>query len=140
MTYDTFVLPIYICQLTFCAICPLVVTLMGCKYRGSNFVNSKFKVAYYNLLITLVVWSSVKIYRGVHGIIEDDLIFDMLAETDDLQLILQGVLYFLSTMVPILLLVSPMVFPSFFLSYKEQGGYKHFLQKTDSTPESSYGN
>lgn len=137
ISYDDYVFSIYIAQIAYSAFCPIALFFTMLKYRKTTFVNSKFKAAFSSLLITMFIWSGVKIYRGIHGLYQRDLIFDMLAETEVRNLVGEGILFFISYLLPYILLIS--IHSTFFLSYKENGGFRELKTKLAASSAENSG-
>lgn len=128
IAYDTFRFIIYIAVIAYSSVFPLIVVVCSIRYRKLEFVNSRFKLAYWLLKLNLTIWMIWRLYRGIHGMFEYNLIFDMLSENNDWKMAYKGVLFFVSTLFPYWLLVSKLVYPSFFLNYDDSSYSKTLIQ------------
>ncbi len=53
--------------------------------------------------------------RGVHGLLNPDIVHDLVEEQETSTLIGRALIYFFTTIAPYIFLASPLIFPSFFL-------------------------
>jgi hypothetical protein len=134
---DDYMLYIYIANVSISGAVPLILMYYIMIYTKHSFVNNSFRISFVFLTIVSFVWSVLRVYRGVHGIINNDVLNELFAMRSTSDLIFYGLLYFFSNMLPYLFLISPMVLPSFFLSYKEEGGYKNLIHSADIISEGS---
>mmetsp|Transcript_964 Transcript_964/g.926 ORF Transcript_964/g.926 Transcript_964/m.926 type:complete len:109 (+) Transcript_964:570-896(+) len=102
----------------------MVLFLYLWKYKNSDFIDDVYRRKFYLLFGTVMGWSAIRIYRSIHGLAQNDVIFDMLGDTTNGEVIGDGFLYFISNLLPYLFLISPLVYPSFFLTLRNNKTYK----------------
>lgn len=56
ISYETFRFIIYIAVIAYSAVFPLIVGVCSIRYRKLEFVNSRFKLAYWLLKLNLTIW------------------------------------------------------------------------------------
>ena len=117
---------------------PLFLTFAILRYMGKKFVNSKFKVNFTLVMFTCIIWTACRLYRGIHGIIDPNFLFNFIAEQDTSDLVWRGLIYFASTLLPYLFLVTPMFFPSFVLYNRKNGAYSHMLHNSSRDTNQDY--
>ncbi|CAI2376166.1 unnamed protein product [Moneuplotes crassus] len=97
-------------------------------YSGENMVNSKFKLAFALLIVCNAIWTVCRLYRGIHGIINNNLMLELIREQSDLSVTWRGVVFFFSTLFPYATLVSGLVTPLFFLKHTKNTEYESINQ------------
>lgn len=111
---------------------PLFLILYAVAYNSQEFINSNFRKTVMMLLFWDFVWMSCRLYRGVHGIIDNNLIIDMIADQDTYSMVWRGLVYFFSSLFPYLFLISGFLFPSFFISQNKEEEYmQHMIHNTN---------
>lgn len=94
---------------------PILLVFYSILFWGINELNSKFKRAFFLINIVNFYWTAARLARGVHGLINPNLISDLHAEQSTSSLVWNSLIYFFTTIFPYLLLISALIFPSFFL-------------------------
>lgn len=103
ISYSTFVLPIYISVIAIHSICPLVICVYSLKNRKLEFPNSRAKLRCYMLIGGFFIWSFCRVYRGIHGVIDRDVIFnELLAQESTLWLVIHAILFAIGNQLPYL--------------------------------------
>jgi hypothetical protein len=122
--YSKFVFPIYLITLIYSLIIPSILTLYLHKFRNEIFERSELKQAYFVPYLGMMGWSFVRVYRSVHGLIERDLIFEMLGETQNGNLVYQGILFFIGNLLPYMLVNSLLIVKAY--TAKQQSRWTNY--------------
>ncbi|CAI2375380.1 unnamed protein product [Moneuplotes crassus] len=103
---------------------PILVIFYTILFCGIGNLNGKFKTSFFMILIVNFVWTAARLARGIQGLSNPDLLHDLVSEQSTSTLVERSIIYFVTTIMPYISLVTPLIYSSFFL-YKSKNENKH---------------
>lgn len=85
----------------------------------------------------MIIWSLLRIYVSIHELLVRNLIFDMLAKRDVLDVTLFAVLFFFTSIFPYFLLFNKPIYRTFLKGPSRESQYEHMVHRnSDLTMDS----